>query len=67
MTKYDNSRRKEPKKAKRRQTRNPGLPNKDTVIGERTFVSPKGKCYRIIKTTERDAYDPPEDKDKSET
>lgn len=65
MTKPDNHRGKGPRKAKQEQRRNPGLPDKETVIGERTFVSPKGKHYRIIKTTERDVYDPPEDKDKS--
>jgi hypothetical protein len=41
------------------------LPDKDTVISEREFTSPKGKRYRIIKTTERDPYDPPDDDDKS--
>jgi hypothetical protein len=51
-----------PKPAK---TPNPGLPDKDTVISERTFTSPKGRRYRIIRTTEKDPYDPPDDENKS--
>jgi len=43
---------------------NPGLPDKATVVSEREFTSPKGKRYRIIRTTERDPYDPPDDDDK---
>lgn len=62
MTKPGDSRRKGSKKVKHGQGHNPGLPDKETVIGERPFVSPTGKRYRIIKTTERDPYDPPEDK-----
>jgi hypothetical protein len=46
---------------------NPGLPDKATVISEREFISPKGKRYRIIRTTERDPYDPPDDDDKGGT
>jgi len=34
-----------------------GMPAKDSVIGEVTFKSPKGKVYRILKTNETDAYD----------
>jgi hypothetical protein len=37
---------------------NPGLPDPRTVLFERPFVSPKGGRYRIITTTEKDAYDP---------
>ncbi len=37
----------------------PGQPDPDTVIAERTFVSPKGRRYRILTTTESDPYDPP--------
>jgi hypothetical protein len=44
---------------------NPGLPDPATVISERTFTSPKGKRYRIIRTTEKDPYDPPDDASKS--
>ena len=36
-----------------------GLPAKDSIIAEESFTSPKGKTYRIIKTTETDAYDKP--------
>jgi hypothetical protein len=39
---------------------NPGLPDERTVISEQMFVSPKGKRYRIIRTTEKDPYDPPD-------
>jgi hypothetical protein len=39
-------------------TANPGLPDPKTVVLERSFVSPKGRRYRIITTTEKDAYDP---------
>jgi hypothetical protein len=37
----------------------PGLPDKESVVSEKTLVSPKGRRYRILKTNERDAYDPP--------
>lgn len=37
---------------------NPGLPDPKTVLCERSLVSPKGKRYRIITTTEKDPYDP---------
>jgi hypothetical protein len=36
---------------------NPGLPDPKTVVSERTFVSPKGRRYRIITTTDKDPYD----------
>jgi hypothetical protein len=49
---------------KRSRPPNPGLPYKKTVISERTLTSPKGTRYRIITTTEKDPYDPPDDKDK---
>jgi hypothetical protein len=47
--------------------RNPGLPDPKTVVSERTFVSPKGRRFRIIRTTEKDPYDPddPDKKSKS--
>jgi hypothetical protein len=38
--------------------RNPGLPDPKTVVSERLFVSPKGRRFRIITTTEKDPYDP---------
>ncbi|HEX8000399.1 MAG TPA: hypothetical protein VF528_18600 [Pyrinomonadaceae bacterium] len=34
-----------------------GMPAQDSIISETTFVSPKGRTYRIIKTNEIDAYD----------
>ena len=36
-----------------------GMPAQDSIISETTFVSPKGKVYRILKTNEMDAYDEP--------
>jgi hypothetical protein len=41
--------------------RNPGLPDPKTVVSERLFVSPKGRRFRIITTTEKDPYDPDDD------
>jgi hypothetical protein len=41
------------------------LPAREAVVCERTFISPKGKRYRVLRTTEKDAYDPPDDEDKS--
>jgi hypothetical protein len=46
---------------------NPGLPDKERVISERTLVSPKGKRYRIIRTSERDPYDPSDEADKKDS
>jgi len=42
----------------RRRQRNPGLPDPKTIVSERTVVSPKGQRFRIITTTDKDAYDP---------
>jgi hypothetical protein len=39
-----------------------GLPDESSVIGEKSFVSPKGGRYRILRTTETDAYDKPRKK-----
>ena len=47
-----------------RQPVNPGLPDPKTVISERVLVSPKGRQYRILRTTEKDPYDPPDDPDR---
>jgi hypothetical protein len=44
----------------------PGLPAKSSILSERTFVSPGKKRYRIIRTSERDAYDEPDPADKKE-
>ena len=49
--------------------RRPGTPNKASVLAEKTFISPKGKRYRIIKTDEMDPYDapmPPEEQHRKE-
>jgi hypothetical protein len=35
------------------------MPNEASVLSEKTFTSPKGKQYRIIKTDEMDPYDAP--------
>jgi hypothetical protein len=43
----------------------PGMPDEASVLSEKTFTSPKGKQYRIIKTDEMDPYDasmPPKEK-----
>ena len=37
-----------------------GLPERDSIVAEKTFVSPKGRIYRILITDELDAYDQPE-------
>ncbi len=37
----------------------PGMPDETSVVSEKTFTSPKGKRYRIIKTDEKDPYDTP--------
>ncbi|WP_461129639.1 hypothetical protein [Spirosoma aerophilum] len=34
-----------------------GLPDPSTVVTEESFLSPKGKPYRIIRTSQKDAYD----------
>ena len=37
----------------------PGMPALDRVKEVADFVSPQGDKYKILKTTETDAYDPP--------
>jgi hypothetical protein len=37
----------------------PGMPKKASILSEKTFRSPKGKRYRIIRTDETDPYDAP--------
>jgi hypothetical protein len=64
MAKGDKPEGKEPKRPKPSPARNPGLPDKATIVSERTFTSPKGRRYRIIRTTEKDPYDPPDDESK---
>ena len=34
-----------------------GLPKPDSVVAEVPFTSPGGRTYRILRTTERDAYE----------
>jgi hypothetical protein len=48
------------KSEKRRRAARPGLPAESSVLSEKTFISPANKRYRIITTSERDAYDPPD-------
>lgn len=55
-----------PSRRKRRATSSPddksrpGLPDPASVLSEKAFTSPAGRTYRILRTTERDAYDPPQ-------
>lgn len=49
--------------AKRRKPpRRPGLPAEESVVEEKVFVSPSGKTYRILRTTEVDEYEEKERK-----
>jgi hypothetical protein len=43
-----------------RRTKRPGLPPQSSVLSEETFISPRNKQYRILKTSERDSYDEPD-------
>lgn len=45
-------------KPEKERTARPGLPAESSVVSEKTFISPGNKRYRIITTSERDAYDP---------
>lgn len=47
-----------------RATSNPGLPDPASVVSEKMFLSPAGRRYRILRTNERDAYDPPDKPEK---
>jgi hypothetical protein len=42
---------------KRKKQRRPGLPSPESVVDEKTFVSAKGKTYRILRTNEVDEYE----------
>jgi hypothetical protein len=44
--------------------RNPGLPDPKTVVSERTLISPRGRRFRILRTTEKDPYDPDDTENK---
>lgn len=37
--------------------RQEGLPNPDSIVEVKEFVSPKGRTYTILRTTEADATD----------
>ena len=41
----------------------PGLPDSSSVVSETTLRSPAGRTYRVLHTTERDPYDPPDKPD----
>ena len=45
------------------EARNPGLPDPKSVVSERVVISPKGRRFRILRTTDKDPYDPPDDQD----
>jgi hypothetical protein len=38
--------------------RRPGLPDEASVVSETTLTSRKGTTYRILRTNEKDPYDP---------
>ena len=50
----------------RRSSQIPGLPDPKSVVSERVLISPKGRRFRILRTTEKDPYDPPDDQGKDE-
>jgi hypothetical protein len=35
------------------------LPSPDTIVSEAILISPKGRVYRVLRTNQTDAYDPP--------
>lgn len=37
-----------------------GMPNPGSVVSETTLLSPSGRTYRVLRTTERDPYDRPD-------
>jgi hypothetical protein len=41
----------------------PGLPEEATVVSEETITSPKGRKYRILRTTQMDPYDDLQEED----
>ena len=61
------SRQNAPKTARRtrgKRPRGPGarpdVPDAGVIVGESSFISYKGHRYRIVQTSEKDAYDPPD-------
>jgi hypothetical protein len=57
----NHTRRTQRRTAKRHRVDKPraGLPDPASVLCEKTFMSPAGRAYRILRTTEVDPYDPP--------
>jgi hypothetical protein len=41
-----------------------GLPDEDSILEDKEFVSPTGKRYRILKTNEVDGYEVSKPKEK---
>ena len=39
--------------------RAPGMPDEASIVEVKTFTSPKGNRYRILRTNETDPYDEP--------
>ena len=52
--------RKTKRRVAKRKTKRPGLPDAASVVSEATLRSPSGRTYRVLRTTERDPYDPPD-------
>jgi hypothetical protein len=44
-------------RAGEREKRRAGLPDPSSVVQVTTFISPKGRRYSVIRTTEKDPYD----------
>jgi hypothetical protein len=44
----------------RRLAKNPVMPREETIVATTTVTSPKGKTYLIVRTNQRDPYDPPD-------
>jgi hypothetical protein len=62
MASVDDQKRRVPNATPRK--RRPGLPDEASVVSETTLTSPKGATYRILRTNEKDPYDPPESEKK---
>lgn len=41
-------------------TTRPGLPTPDTIVEIREMTSPSGKKIRLLRTNQKDPYDPPD-------
>jgi hypothetical protein len=44
---------------KRKSKTRAGLPDPASIVSETTLRSPAGRTYRVLRTSERDPYDPP--------